>query len=187
MNFKPTIPGIVLVVLLTACARSDSDYKLPGVYRISVQQGNVIQQEMIDQLKAGMEKHQVRFIMGTPTIIDPFHPDRWDYIYTFTPGADRRIQRKLTVYFVDERLAYLEGDVQTSLSPPPDTIRNRSRIVDVPDRTRRERGLISSILDRLPGGGEDYDTPEVEEIMDEEDQAPSDQVVKEQDGTEDDT
>lgn len=160
MNRKITLTIIISLVLQCACTRSDSDYKLPGVYRISVQQGNVIDQDMLDRLKPGMEKHQVRFIMGTPSIVDPFHPDRWEYIYTFTQGASQRKQRHLTIYFVDEKLAYLDGDVKTSLRKPPENLSPRSKIVEVPIREQKQKGLIGRVVDKLPFVGED-DAPPV--------------------------
>ena len=91
--------------LVTACK---------GIYRPEVQQGNVLTQEMIDQLKIGMLRRQVRFILGTPLIEDPFHQDRWDYYYSRrsrNKGPERRI---LSVFFKDDRLAEIRGDVAPS-------------------------------------------------------------------------
>jgi len=154
MNKLFPLSIIFLLLLSVACTRNDGDFKLPGVYRISVMQGNVIEQDMIDRLKPGMEKHQGKFIMGTPTIIDPFHPDRWDYVYTFTQGASQRKQRHLAIYFVDGKLAYLDGDVVTGIRKPPEDLR-KSKIVEVPLRERRPPGLVESVLDKLPFVGKD--------------------------------
>jgi outer membrane protein assembly factor BamE len=147
------------LLLAVACARSDGDFKLPGVYRINIQQGNVIEQQMLDRLKPGMAKSQVRFIMGTPTIIDPFHPDRWEYIYTFTQGASQRQQRRLTLYFEEDKLAYLDGDVQTSLRKPPENYGGRSKIVEVPDRGPGRLGLLENIKKAIPFVGDDKPIP----------------------------
>src|SRR5690606_17744119 len=57
----------------------------PGVYKIDIQQGNVVTQDMINQLRPGMTRRQVRFIMGNPMITDTFHPNRWDYLYSIQP------------------------------------------------------------------------------------------------------
>ena len=154
MNKLFPLTVISLLLLSASCMRSDGDYKLPGVYRISIMQGNVIEQDMLDRLKPGMEKHQVKFIMGTPTIIDPFHPDRWDYIYTFTYGANQRNQRHLALYFEDGKLAYLDGDVKTSLRKPPESLK-RSKIVEVPLRERKPPGVLDSVLNKLPFVGKD--------------------------------
>jgi outer membrane protein assembly factor BamE len=82
------------------------------VHRIEVQQGNFITQEMVSQLKPGMTKDQVRFVLGTPLIADIFHEDRWDYIYRRRQVNSSRLEeRRLSVFFDDGKLARLEGDV----------------------------------------------------------------------------
>jgi outer membrane protein assembly factor BamE len=80
-------------------------------YRIDVRQGNLVTQEMAAQLKPGMSRDQVRFVLGTPLLADPFHAERWDYVYRFKPGYGDAQQRRLTVFFQDGKLARVEGDV----------------------------------------------------------------------------
>jgi outer membrane protein assembly factor BamE len=80
-------------------------------YRIDVRQGNLVTQEMAAQLKPGMTRDQVRFVLGTPLLADPFHAERWDYVYRFKPGYGEAQQRRLTVFFQDGKLARVEGDV----------------------------------------------------------------------------
>lgn len=80
-------------------------------YKIDIQQGNVVTQEMVSKLKPGMSKAQVRFILGTPLITDVFHSDRWDYIYVLKKAGKLQEQRKLTVLFAGDALKRLEGDV----------------------------------------------------------------------------
>jgi outer membrane protein assembly factor BamE len=93
-------------VLLSGCA-------FPGVYRIDVPQGNIITQEMVDQLRPGLNKRQVTFILGTPLIRDTFDQDRWDYLYSFQPGGGERVQERLTVYFDDNgELTHFDGDFE---------------------------------------------------------------------------
>ena len=77
----------------------------PGVYRIDVEQGNIITPEMVEQLQQGMTRRQVRFILGTPLIEDTFNEDRWDYRYTLRNGTDTREENVLTVYFEGDELA----------------------------------------------------------------------------------
>ena len=79
-------------------------------YRINIQQGIVVTQEMADQLKPGMTRDQVKFIMGTPILADPFHAARWDYPFRFQPGRGRVEERRFTVYFENDKLARFEGD-----------------------------------------------------------------------------
>lgn len=87
--------------------------RIPGItpYRIEIQQGNFLSQEMVSQLQPGMSKEQVRFVLGTPLVADIFHADRWDYIYWRETPEGKREQRKLAVYFDQGRLARLDGNV----------------------------------------------------------------------------
>ncbi len=82
----------------------------PGVYRIDIQQGNIVTQKMVDQLSPGMTKRQVLFVMGTPLIQDTFAPNRWDYIYSLQPGGKKRKQKSISLFFEDERLTGFKGD-----------------------------------------------------------------------------
>jgi outer membrane protein assembly factor BamE len=80
-------------------------------FKIDVRQGNYVSQDMVAQLRPGQTKDQVRFILGTPLIVDAFHSDRWDYVYRFQPGRGQVEQRRLIVYFQDNRLVRVGGDV----------------------------------------------------------------------------
>ena len=80
-------------------------------YRMEIQQGNYISQEMVSQLKPGMTKEQVRFILGTPLVTDIFHADRWDYIYFRDSQGRVREERKIAVVFENGKLARVLGDV----------------------------------------------------------------------------
>ncbi len=87
------------------------------VYKIDVQQGNIVTQEMVDQLRPNMNTRQVRFVMGTPLLVDPFHRERWDYIYSNQPGGEERLQKRITLLFANDRLAGLQGDYRPSGMP----------------------------------------------------------------------
>ena len=97
-------------------------------FKIDVRQGNYVSQDMVAQLKPGQTKDQVRFILGTPLIVDAFHADRWDYVYRFQPGQGKVEQRRLIVYFEDNRLVRVGGDVvagaagETPARPPMQTL-----------------------------------------------------------------
>ncbi len=70
------------------------------VYQANLSQGNLLKQEDLDQVEVGMTRRQVRFLLGTPMIDDPFHEERWDYIYYLKIGRDDAIfKRWLSVYF----------------------------------------------------------------------------------------
>ena len=105
---------MTLIVALGVAVSSCSTVRFPGVHRINIQQGNVISQTMIDKLKPGMTKSQVRFVLGNPVIDDPLNQKRWDYVYTLQVGSRKPIVRELHVHFVDERLSYFEGDFKPS-------------------------------------------------------------------------
>ncbi|HET8807785.1 MAG TPA: outer membrane protein assembly factor BamE [Methylophaga sp.] len=99
----------LMILILSGCSKD----KIPGVYRIDIQQGNDVTQEMIAKLEPGMSKSQVNYVMGTPLLIDTFHPNRWDYVYSFQPGNGERKQRRITLFFdEDETLDYIAGDIE---------------------------------------------------------------------------
>jgi outer membrane protein assembly factor BamE len=104
---------LLLAALGLALAGGCSVPRIPGItpYKMEIQQGNFVSQEMVTQLKPGMTKEQVRFVLGTPLITDIFHVDRWDYVYWREDAAGNREQRKLAVFFADGKLARLDGDV----------------------------------------------------------------------------
>jgi outer membrane protein assembly factor BamE len=106
-------PRSFLLLLVAALLPGCSVPRIPGItpYRMEIQQGNFVSQDMVSQLKPGMTKEQVRFILGTPLVTDIFHPDRWDYVYWRETSAGQREQRKLTVLFDKGQLARLDGDV----------------------------------------------------------------------------
>lgn len=97
---------IVAISLISAC----SSLQFPGVYKIRIEQGNVIKQEMVDQLKPGMSKEQVEFIMGSALLKDTFNSDRWDYIYTAQRGDVLNVKSRMTIYFKDDKLSHFTGD-----------------------------------------------------------------------------
>jgi outer membrane protein assembly factor BamE len=80
-------------------------------YSIDIRQGNYVTQEMAAQLTPGMTEEQVRFVMGTPLLVDPFHANRWDYVYSYAPGGKTAETRRITLLFKDNKLSSVEGDV----------------------------------------------------------------------------
>ena len=104
---------IALVAIVAVASGCQSVPMLPGLstYRIDIQQGNVVTQDMIDKLKPGMTRQQVRFVMGTPPIADPFHKDRWDYVYYLNRAGKIVEHRRLVLLFDGDLLKRVEGDV----------------------------------------------------------------------------
>lgn len=102
------------------------------VYRPTIQQGNVVSQEQINELRPGMTKRQVRFLLGTPMLTDVFHANRWDYAFTQGVGSTPTEFRHVTVFFEDDRLVRITGD----LRPQPPEEREEvdpEVVVTVPD------------------------------------------------------
>ena len=112
---SPGVLALLIAALLSAC-KSVEVPKIPGVtpYRIVIQQGNFISQEMVSQLKPGMTREQVRFILGTPLVTDIFHADRWDYVFFRELPDGKREQRNLAVIFEKDKLARVVGDLLPS-------------------------------------------------------------------------
>lgn len=96
--------GIIACVLITGCS------EFPGVHKIDIPQGNIVTQDMVNQLKPGMTRNQVRFVMGTPLITDTFSPDRWDYIYSMKKDDKPRTEKRLSLFFQDDKLTRIGGD-----------------------------------------------------------------------------
>ena len=141
----------ISLCLLCACSRSyDGGFNAPLLHKIDIQQGNVIDQEMLDQLKPGMDKKQVKFIMGTPALIDPFHNERWEYIYSFQEGGTVREQRHITLHFENDKLAYISGDIEVSnILRPKDKIITEENTITVPKADEKEKGFFGRLLDRI--------------------------------------
>lgn len=94
-----------ILVLLTLGALSGCVYQPP------MSQGNVLKQEDIDQVEVGMTHSQVRFLLGTPMIDDPFHKDRWDYVYFLKIGRqDAAFKRWISIQFTDGRVSEITED-----------------------------------------------------------------------------
>ncbi len=94
-------------LLLTGC-----------VYRIDIQQGNLLEEEAIEQVEVGMTESQVRFLLGTPMVADTFHQDRWDYMYYFRKGRARKAEKRwFIVHFTEDKVSRLERDVPISDKP----------------------------------------------------------------------
>ena len=79
-----------------------------AVYKMDIQQGNVVDMELREKLKLGMTKKQVIFILGSPMLQDPFHKTRWDYFYFFKPGYGEIEKHGFSVYFDSDKLSRIE-------------------------------------------------------------------------------
>jgi outer membrane protein assembly factor BamE len=141
---------ILLTVFLTACGSA----ALPTIkpYKLDVQQGNVVNSKMLLQLRPGMTKSQVRFIMGTPLVQDSFHGNRWDYAYQLREAGKLTAQRRVILDFENELLKTVRGDVIASTGEQADaeTANIGTRVIEPPAKAE-EKGL----LDKLNFWGKD--------------------------------
>ena len=115
-----TLPLLLSLLVSLTTAAGCSNIGFPGVYRINVDQGNIVDQDMVDQLKPEMTRRQVRFVLGTPIIEDTFNNDRWDYVRVLRRGDDVLFRTQLTVIFENDVLADVEGDLVSDNWPEPE-------------------------------------------------------------------
>jgi len=108
---------ILLLSLALTALSACGNIGFPGVYRINVEQGNIVTQEMVDQLKPGMNRNQIRYILGTPLVEDSFNQDRWDYIYIVRNGNTTKQSKRLTIFFDGEELSHFTGTFVPSEEP----------------------------------------------------------------------
>lgn len=100
--------GILALSLGSGCQSLISD--LPLIHKQDILQGNVLDQEDLSQVKEGMTKRQILLLLGSPSVADPFHQDRWDYVYSLAPRGGKVNKRILTLRFEGEELASIDGD-----------------------------------------------------------------------------
>lgn len=114
-RFHPTVFPLALAVaaVLAGCSTISSDGALLGFitpYRMEVVQGNVVTREMVAQLRPGLTSDQVRTLLGAPLLADVFHANRWDYVFTIRRQGTVAQQRRVTVFFENDRVARFDAD-----------------------------------------------------------------------------
>lgn len=107
----------LIPVLLLSLVAGCSSVKL-GPHRIDVQQGNALDQENVARLKPGLNRSQVRFLLGTPLVVDPFRTDRWDYVYVYYKAGKLAEQKHISLFFEGDTLARIEGDLPEPAAQP---------------------------------------------------------------------
>ncbi len=125
------------------------DIKQWGIYRIDINQGNFITQDLVDKLKVGQSRQQVRAILGTPLLTDPFHKDRWDYVYQFSRNRQIVETRQFSVFFADDKLARWEGDEQPVSSAELNRVAAERALPREPSAD--DQGILGRIVDILKG------------------------------------
>lgn len=133
---RKSLFSFTLLASLTLASCSTILNNLPGVYTLEIQQGNIVDQNMINQLKPNMDKRQVLYIMGSPMLTDFFHKNRWDYVYSVKPSGEDAVEKKVFLVFKEvdgmEKLAGLLGDFKPSNLPVLKP--SNEMIVDLPKR-----------------------------------------------------
>ena len=113
--------NLVVYLLMLSVLGACSSTRIGGIgpHRIDVQQGNALDQESVAKLKPGLTRSQVRFLLGTPLLVDPFRPNRWDYVYTFHKAGKLAEQKRITLFFDNDVLQRMEGDVPVAEAATP--------------------------------------------------------------------
>ncbi len=132
----------LLSLSLTACSFVLNN--LPYVYTIDVNQGNMIDQAMIDQLRPNMTKRQVLYVMGSPMLVDFFHQNRWDYVYSSKKGGEAREQKMISIFFENDQIKSIQGDLKPSAVPVVKP--SVDKMVDVP-----KRDLEKTLWEKITG------------------------------------
>jgi len=114
---RTTLALLACATLLAGCGVGGFRIGFPGVYRIDIPQGNIDNQQMVDKLQPGMTTRQVRFVMGTPLIVDTFEPERWDYLRSIDKRGKGREQERVSLYFQGDLLVRIEGDLAPAAAP----------------------------------------------------------------------
>lgn len=109
------MPRTLVIIFLISGTACGCTRLVPSFYEIDIRQGNYFDQAMVDQLRPGMTKRQVQFLFGTPLLIDPFNPNRWDYVYRFREGGEGlQMSRHITLYFDGDVLTRIEDRIDRS-------------------------------------------------------------------------
>jgi len=139
MKTKLSLSLIVCVTLLSGCIKP---------YQPDVQQGNIINNSDLREIRYGMSKQEILYILGTPMVIDPFNEQRWDYFYSNRDQRRRETdQRLITAIFDGNELVKLQGDVDLSnvqnLEPSTEDKQHGGTVITKP--TQREKGLLNRL------------------------------------------
>ncbi len=149
---KPFLLCLIGMVAVSGCssvdkttdAASESASSWSLVHRQTIQQGNVLSQKQLDEVQIGMSREEIRQALGTPSLVDVFHQERWDYLYWLQIPGDEPVLKTLTLHFDNGYLDRITGDYE-----PEESINEEEKrvVVDVPDY--RGKGLFRRALDTV--------------------------------------
>jgi len=115
MTTRFVLIPVAVALVVAGC----SNLRFPGVYRIDIEQGNIVTEEMVGKLRPGLSEAQVRYVMGSPQIIDPFEPGRWVYLYNLRRGNGETVENRFVLWLENGALVRWEG------TPLPESARRR--------------------------------------------------------------
>lgn len=154
MQLQPNMRQLLIIVpfALGAAVSACTGEHIPFVYKIDIDQGNIVNQDMVDQLEPGMNKARVLYVMGSPMLVHVFHENRWDYIYLRRPGRGKPEKRRITLHFDNDQLTRIDGDVRIAGGGIGGDSMRRVSNVEVP--LDQDEGFIDGFMDRM-GIGDD--------------------------------
>jgi len=132
-----------LALTLSACLKT---------HRIDIQQGNVITESEVTQLEPGMTKREVRYVLGTPLVVDPFHQNRWEYYYSLDRRGEEKIKRLITVVFENDKLKNIEGDI--GINTENSDVRNTEGTI-ITESQQVDKGFIRKTWDKIWGSDDE--------------------------------
>ena len=152
MNASRLLVVAALAAPLTGCSTWTTympDIRQFGVYKLDINQGNYLTQDMVEKLSVGQTRQQVRQVLGTPLLTSAFHDNRWDYVYEYTRAGRLVEHRSFTVYFVDDKLARWEGDELPVSTAQLNRIAADRTLAHQPSAD--DKGFMERFLDILKG------------------------------------
>ena len=116
----PSLPSVPSLAGLT-----DSSVFKP--FRLDIAQGNYLTNDTLERVRPGMRRQDVRFVLGSPLLLDPFHPNRWDYIFRFQRGTGESVTRRVTIHFDGDQVERIDADALPARDEANDPALPRNR------------------------------------------------------------
>lgn len=146
------MPRIPVALILTALLATTgcSTLRFPGVYRIDIPQGNFVTEEMLGELQPGMSPEQVRYVLGAPTVVDPFTPDKWFYLMTYRPGKGEKVSQEIVLHFENGTYSRYEGKVIEDFRKKTSSQQDRELQRKLEERKREDGNTEQPASDPAP-------------------------------------